>query len=73
LPEIEEADLELQIQAQQAVVAKAEKKLRDLKEEQINLEKKLAQNKTDQESTQKDIEIQKQQLGVLTGKRKTIN
>ncbi len=73
LPEIEEADLELQIQAQQAVVAKAEKKLRDLKEEQFNLEKKLAQNKTDQESTQKDIEIQKKQLEVLTGKRKTIN
>lgn len=71
VPDIEAADLELQIQAQQEVVAKAEKKLRDLKDDQANLERKLAQNKTDQDNTQKDIENQKQQLGVLTGKRKS--
>lgn len=73
LPEVEAADLELRILAQQEVVAKAEKKLRDLKEEQINLEKKLDENKTSQENTQKDIEAQKQALGVLEGKRKTMN
>lgn len=73
LPEVEAADLELQIIAQQEVVAKAEKKLRDLKEEQTNLEKKIADNKTSQENTQKDIESQKQALGVLEGKRRTAN
>jgi hypothetical protein len=73
LPEVEAADLELQILAQQEVVAKAEKKLRDLKEEQASLEKKILENKTGQENTQKDIESQKQALGVLEGKRKTMN
>lgn len=73
LPEVEAADLELQIIAQQEVVAKAEKKLRDLKEEQTSLEKKIADNKTNQENTQKDIESQKQALGVLEGKRRTAN
>ena len=73
LPEVEAADLELQIIAQQEVVAKAEKKLRDLKEEQTSLEKKIADNKTSQENTQKDIESQKQALGVLEGKRRTAN
>lgn len=73
LPEVEAADLELQILAQQEVVAKAEKKLRDLKEEQTSLENKIKDNKTNQENTQKDIEAQKQALGVLEGKRKTGN
>ena len=73
LPEVEAADLELQIIAQQEVVAKAEKKLRDLKEEQTSLERKIADNKTNQDNTQKDIESQKQALGVLEGKRRTGN
>lgn len=73
LPEVEAADLELQIIAQQEVVTKAEKKLRDLKEEQTSLERKIADNKTSQENTQKDIESQKQALGVLEGKRRTVN
>lgn len=73
LPEVEAADLELQIIAQQEVVAKAEKKLRDLKEEQTSLERKITENKSSQESTQKDIESQKQALGVLEGKRRTSN
>lgn len=71
LPDVEAADLELKIKAQEDVVARAEKKLSDLKDDQTSLEKKLAQNKTDQESTQKDIEAQKQALGVLVGRRKT--
>lgn len=69
LPEIEAANLELQIKAQEEVVSKAEKKLKDLKEDQVSLEKRLQQNKTDQEDTQKDIEVQKQSLGILIGKR----
>lgn len=73
LPDVEAASLELDIKAQEDVVAKAEKKLSDLKTEQGNLEKKLQQNKTDQDNTQKDIENQKQALGVLVGKRKTSN
>lgn len=71
LPEIEAANLELQIKAQQELVAKAEKKLADLKDDQASLEKKLEQNKKDQEDTQKDIESQKQSLGILIGKRRT--
>lgn len=73
LPEIEAANLELQIKVQEETVAKAEKKLRDLKDDQLNLEKKLQENKANQETTQKDIEAQKQALGVLVGKRKTGN
>lgn len=73
LPEVEAADLELQILAQAEVVAKAEKKLRDLKEEQASLEQKILENRSGQEATQKDIEAQKQALGVLEGKRKPVN
>jgi hypothetical protein len=70
LPAVEAADLELRIKGQEETVAKAEKKLSNLKSDQISLEKKLSDNKADQESTQKDIEVQKQALGVLMGKRK---
>lgn len=71
VPDVEAAHLEIQITEQEAVVARAEKKLRDLKDEQSSLEKKLETNKNDQANTQKDIEEQKQKLGVLQGKRKT--
>ena len=71
VPDIEAANLELQIKAQEEVVAKAEKKLRNLKDDQSSLERKLQENKSDQESTQKDIENQKQALGTLVGKRKS--
>lgn len=73
LPEVEAANLELEIKAQEETVAKSEKKLRDLKEDQSNLEKKLLENKANQETTQKDIESQKQALGVLVGRRKPVN
>lgn len=69
LPEVEAADLELQIKEQEETVAKAEKKLQGLKEEQSSLERKLQENKASQEATQKDIEAQKQALGILIGKR----
>lgn len=70
MPDVEAANLELQIKAQEELVSKAEKKLNDLKSDQTNLEKKLQDNKSAQESTQKDIENQKQALGTLQGKRK---
>lgn len=70
LPDIEAANLELQIKAQEEVVAKAEKKLRGLQDDKIELEKKLEQNAKDQESTIKDIENQKTTLETLRGKRK---
>jgi septal ring factor EnvC (AmiA/AmiB activator) len=71
LPEIEAADLELRIKDQEETVARAEKKLNALKDDQVNLEKKLSDNKAEQEATQKDIEAQKQALGILMGNRKS--
>ncbi len=70
LPEIEAAYLEIQIRDQESVVAKAETKLKNLKDDQASLEKKLQQNKLDQDNTQKDIEVQKNALGILIDKRK---
>jgi hypothetical protein len=71
LPDVEAADLELRIKDQEETVARAEKKLRELKDDQNSLEKKLQDNKSSQEATQKDIEAQKQALGTLIGNRKT--
>ena len=69
-PDVEAANLELQIKEQEDLVAKAEKKLRDLEHDKDELEKKLDQNKKDQEDTQRDIENQKQILESLKLKRK---
>lgn len=70
-PDVEAANLELQIQGQEEVIAKAEKKLKDLKDDQDNLEKKLRENSKDQENTAKEIEAGKQALEALKGKRKS--
>lgn len=70
LPEIEEANLELQIKAQEDVVAKAEKKLSGLQKDKAELEEKLANNAKSQDETIRDIEAQKQNLETLKGKRK---
>lgn len=70
LPDIEAANLELQIKAQEEVVAKAEKKLKGLQDDKIELEKKLAENVKSQDDTIKDIAEQKQSLETLRGKRK---
>lgn len=77
LPEIEEANLELQIKTQEDIVAKAEKKLKDLQDDQVSMEKKiknlqedLKNNAKDQEDQQKDIENQKKALEILKEKRK---
>lgn len=69
-PHIEAADLEIQIRNQEEAIAKAEKKMRNLRSEKDELEKKLATNIADQESTQKDIDNQNLTLEVLKGKRK---
>ncbi|MEI9946239.1 MAG: hypothetical protein WDN26_18710 [Chitinophagaceae bacterium] len=77
LPEIEEANLELQIKAQEDVVVKSEKKYKDLQDDQSSLEKKiknlqddLKTNGQDQVNQQKDIEAQKKALDLLKGRRK---
>jgi hypothetical protein len=76
LPDVEAANLELQIKAQEEVVAKAEKKLKNLQNDREDMEKKIKKlqddikdNLKDQENTQKDIENQKQALDALRLKR----
>ncbi len=70
LPDIEAANLELQIKAQEEVVTKAEKKLKGLQEDKADLEKKLADNEKSQDDTIKDIETQRTSLEVLRDRRK---
>lgn len=70
LPDIEAANLELQIAAQEEVVTKAEKKLKELQDDKLNLEKRLAENATAQDETIKDIDAQKKSLEALKEKRK---
>jgi hypothetical protein len=76
LPHIEAANLELLIIAQEEVIAKAEKKLKNLQDDKIEMEDKIkklqdniATNVKDQESTTKDIENQRVQLENLKKKR----
>ncbi|MBK6936518.1 MAG: hypothetical protein IPH18_06265 [Chitinophagaceae bacterium] len=68
-PDVEAADLELQIIAQDEAISKAEKKLRGLKDDESDLEKKLSKNRKEQDDTQKDIENQKKNLEALKAKR----
>jgi chromosome segregation ATPase len=76
-PNVEALNLEREIQAQEEVVAKAEKRLRNLKDDQEDMEKKikklqedLKDNAKDQEKQQKEIEAQQIALESLRGKRK---
>lgn len=69
-PDIEAANLELQIKAQEDLISKTEKKLKNLQEDKIDLERKLANNEKEQSETIRAIQDQKQQLGNLQGKRK---
>jgi hypothetical protein len=76
-PEMEAFNLERQIQDQQAVVTKGEKKLKALKDDQESLEKKVKRlqddikdNAKDQEKQQKEIDDQKKILEAMVGKRK---
>ena len=71
LPEIEEANLEIQIRSQDEAVVKSEKKFKDLQDRKADLEKKLQKNAEDLENQQKQIETQRAALDGLKGKRKT--
>lgn len=70
VPDVDAANLELQITAQEEAVSSAEKKLRSLKEEMDDLEKKIRNNQKDQEDQVKEIEVQKKVLEDLKAKRK---
>ena len=77
MPDIEAANLELQITAQEETVTKAEKKLRTLQADKEDMEKRLKklqddikQNEKDQEDQQAEIETQKKLLEELRSKRK---
>ena len=77
LPDIEEADLELKITAQEDAVVKAEKKLKSLQSDKDDMEKKIKKlqddiktNEKDQENQTGEIENQRKALESLKGKRK---
>lgn len=77
LPDIEAANLELQITAQEEAVSKAEKKLKSLQDDKDEMEKKikklesdLEDNKKDQEKQKDEIENQRKSLEELKNKRK---
>ena len=70
LPDIETANLELLIKAKEEMVNKAEKKLKNLQSDKLELENKLTANSKMQDETIKDIETEKQNLETLRGKRK---
>ena len=70
LPDVEAADLELQIRDQEQSLADAEKKLRALQAEKEVLDTKLADNVRTQEETAKEIESRKLSVETLKGKRK---
>ncbi len=79
IPDIEDANLELKIKAQDDLVMKSEKKYKNLQDDQQSLEKKikdlqadLEKNIKDQENQQKEIENQRQALEELKGKRRVI-
>lgn len=76
-PNIESSHLEIKIKGQEGTVTKAEKKFKDLQDTQASLEKKikglqadLEENAKNQEAQQKEIEVQKQTLDEMKGKRK---
>lgn len=77
-PHVETANLELQIRTQEETVVKAEKKLKDLQDDQQSMEKKIKElqddlktNAQNQENQKKLIENQKTALDGLKGKRKS--
>ncbi len=70
LPDIEAANLELLIKAKEEMVAKAEKRLKNLQADKLDLENKITANAKMQDETIKDIELNKENLETLKGKRK---
>jgi hypothetical protein len=78
LPDIEVANLELQITAQEDVVLKAEKKLKNLQTDKDDMEKRIKklqddikENEKNQEKQTGEIENQRKALDALKAKRKT--
>jgi len=76
-PELEAYNLEVQIKDQDAIVTKAEKKLKDLQDDNDNMQRKikklqddLEQNARDQQNQQNELERQKQILEAIKAKRK---
>lgn len=69
IPDIEAADLELKIKAQEDLLIKTEKRIKGLEDEQVSLEKKLKDNAKDQQDSKTDLENQRKELEVLKGKR----
>ena len=76
-PMVEGANLELQIKDQEEILAKAQKKLKDLKDDKDNMEKKIKKlqddikdNEKAQDNQQKEIEDQAHELETLKAKRK---
>lgn len=61
--------LELQIKAQEDQVVKSQKKLATLKAEQLELDKKLQNNLSNQQDTEKEISAKQLALEVLKAKR----
>src|SRR5688572_9652303 len=80
IPAIEAHNLEVSISRQDEVVKKAEKKLRNLQDEQTdlekrirNLEEKLAQNKRDQTAQTDEVERQRSAKGAMETRRSPSN
>ena len=76
-PDVDAYYLDTQIKDQEETVSKADKKLKNLKEDQETIEKKikklqedLKDNAKDQDNQQKELEKQKQNLEDLKAKRK---
>ncbi len=70
IPDIEEANLELQIKDQESTVLKAEKKHKDLQDEKASLEKKIKKVSEDMDSQLKEVENQRASLDLLKAKRR---
>ena len=78
LPDIEAANLELQITAQEDAVVKAEKRLKSLQVDKDDMEKRIKKllddiktNEKDQEKLNAEIENQRKALDALKARRKT--
>jgi len=76
-PGIESYNLQVQIKDQDAIVSKAQKRLKDLQDDKSDMERKikklqdgLEQNTKDQENQQREIDKQRQILEAMKGKRK---
>ncbi|HEY0433775.1 MAG TPA: hypothetical protein VGC95_07885 [Chitinophagaceae bacterium] len=76
-PDLDAFNLEVQITDQEAAVTKAQKKLKNLQDDQESMEKKIKKlqsdleaNAKDQENQQKEIDKQKQILDSIKGRRK---